>query len=970
MKRKMLALSLMLALSASAFSLTVMAQTAENLPVVTSENVVASENAAAPQAGEIAINQTNFPDQGFYEYVVSKDTDKNGALSAAEIGKVRTMYLSGDKITSLKGIEYFTELQRLDMNNTQVMELDLSACKKLMVLRLEQNPQLTQLNITGCTALTTLMATNSALSELDVSANTALEILNVSNNRLTELNVDANIALTTLDVSYNQLTKLNVSSNTALNELNAGDNQLTELDTSVNPALASLKVNNNLLEKLNVTDCTSLTTLHASNNQLTAVDVSGFTMLKSLHLYNNRLQTLDVSGCTSLAELDVTYNQLTKLDVSGFTALTLLRVAENQPLTQLNVSGCTSLVTLYAFNNQLTELDVSSCTSLMDLQVYSNRLTKLNISGCTALDTLLVSDNKLADLDVSSNTALSVLDVSSNALKQLNVNHNIDLTDFRASGNRLTTLDVSKNTALTALDVSDNQLTELDVSANAVLTALNVEENALAAVMAGSVLNSFSVNNPCRLEFNAVTGQGVDLKAYAPSFDAARVSNLKGAKIDENGVLTEWVSGSSVSYTYNAGFEQTFNVIVTVTDENAKGLSFEVQPVVKTYDGKSVTEQEIVTGAKATYDGKEIAGAWHVDNLPELKNAGVYRVTLVFTPDSSAYIGGTAETVVQVNRAPLTLYPYLTTNRIGVKDEVPDVSLGIDGEVNGETVKPTIDAVFTGIPKKGVVGYHLIKISNAQELATSIQSQEIGKNYDIKAENRQLHITNAIILPSPESPVPGTVGRLDYEPDFANVPESLKAAGFDTVEKITEILLASKQGATSENTVVYDVHYNISTDGKHWSQLTAQQFPKDGMTITLPYPEGVDPASNEFTAMHMFTQNMNGFDVGDVEVLKTVKTTNGLQITVNGFSPIAITWEKTSAAPDGGSNTTPPPSSGNETNTTPNGGGNVTTAPGTSPIVQTGDNTALVIYAVIMTVSAAGVMYLLIKTKNGKQKQQ
>lgn len=969
MKRKMLTLSLMLAMAASAFSLTVMAQTAENLPVATSENVVASENLDAPQAGEIAINQTNFPDQGFYEYVVSKDTDKNGALSAAEIGEVRTMYLSGDKITSLKGIEYFTELQRLDMNNTQVTELDLSACKKLMVLRLDRNLQLNQLNVTGCTALTTLIATNGGLSGLDVSANTALEFLNVSDNCLTELNLDSNTALTTLYAYRNQLAKLDVSANPVLKELNASANQLTELDASANAALTSLDVYDNLLTKLNVTGCTALTTLHASNNQLTALDVSSCSALMSLDVYNNQLRTLNVSGCTALAELQANYNQLTTLAVNGFSALTVLKAEENE-LTSLDVSGCASLTLLHAFNNPLTELDVSGCTALAELEVYSSQLTKLNLAGCTALDTLLVSGNQLTQLDVSGNTALRVLDVSGNVLTQLNVNSNAALEELNLGGNQLTSLDVSKNTTLTSLNVSGNQLTELDTSANTALTALSAEENSLAAVVTGSQLSTFSVSNPCRLAFKETTGQGVDLKAYSPIFDASRVSELKGAKIDESGVLTEWVSGSSISYTYDAGFGQSLNVIVTVTDENAKGLSFEVQPVVKTYDGVAVTEQQIIVGAKAAYDGKEIAGTWRVDNLPELKNVGIYRVTLVFTPDSNEYLSGTAETVVQVNRAPLTLFPYLTSNRIGLSDPVPDVSLGIDGAVNGETVKPAIEAVFTGIPQQGVRGYHTIKISNAQELAADIQSQEISKNYDIQVESSCLHITNAIILSSPESPVLGTVGRLDYEPDFANVPEILKAAGFDTVEKITEILLASKQGATSENTVVYDVHYNISTDGKHWSQLTAQQFPKDGMTITLPYPEGVDPASNEFTAMHMFTQNMNGYHVGDVEVLKTVKVTNGLQMTVNGFSPIAITWEKTGAASDGGSNTTPPPSGGNETNIAPNGGGNVTTAPDTRPIVQTGDNTALVIYAVIMTVSAAGVMYLLMKTKNGKQKQQ
>ncbi|MFR6435087.1 InlB B-repeat-containing protein [Porphyromonas sp.] len=71
-----------------------------------------------------------------------------------------------------------------------------------------------------------------------------------------------------------------------------------------------------------------------------------------LYCQDNQLTSLNDSGCTSLTELDCSYNQLTSLDVSG----------------------CTALIWLYCSNNQLTSLDVSKNTALTLFYCYNNRI--------------------------------------------------------------------------------------------------------------------------------------------------------------------------------------------------------------------------------------------------------------------------------------------------------------------------------------------------------------------------------------------------------------------------------------------------------------------------------------------------------------------------------------------------------------------------------------------------------------------
>ncbi|MCM1040863.1 MAG: leucine-rich repeat domain-containing protein [Bacteroides sp.] len=152
--------------------------------------------------------------------------------------------------------------------------------------------------------------------------------------------------------SSESVTSLDVSGCTALTTLSCSDNRLTALDVSGCTALTSLSCFSNYLTRLDVSGCTALTTLTCGDNQLTSLEVSGCTALTNLDCNSNRLTALDVSGCTALTNLTCYFNQLTSLDVSGCTALTYLYCNSNQ-LTSLDVSGCTVLRHLNCDGNRI-----------------------------------------------------------------------------------------------------------------------------------------------------------------------------------------------------------------------------------------------------------------------------------------------------------------------------------------------------------------------------------------------------------------------------------------------------------------------------------------------------------------------------------------------------------------------------------------------------------------------------------------
>lgn len=117
---------------------------------------------AKAQSGSVLINETNFPDATFRNFVATYDTDKDKNLSKAELNKVFEIDVAGKGITNLTGIEHFTNLTRLYCNDN-------------------------------------------SLSSLNISNNQYLEILNCSNNELTALDVSSNKYLYSLGCFGNHI---------------------------------------------------------------------------------------------------------------------------------------------------------------------------------------------------------------------------------------------------------------------------------------------------------------------------------------------------------------------------------------------------------------------------------------------------------------------------------------------------------------------------------------------------------------------------------------------------------------------------------------------------------------------------------------------------------------------------------------------------------------------------------------------
>ena len=217
-------------------------------------------------AAETYVPLYNFPDEAFREYLEQFDTDNDTFLSTTEREAVAKIDVHTKSIDSLKGIEFFPNLETLYCYNNKLTSLDVSKNEKLADLWCSQN-NLTSLDVSKNPELKELWCADNNLTSLDVSKNIALQKLACSGNQLTSLDVGNNTALENLLCVQNQLTSLDVRQNEKLKQLWCYQNQLTELDVSKNTALEDLDCDQNHLTSLDVSP-TVVSTLYAAGNQI------------------------------------------------------------------------------------------------------------------------------------------------------------------------------------------------------------------------------------------------------------------------------------------------------------------------------------------------------------------------------------------------------------------------------------------------------------------------------------------------------------------------------------------------------------------------------------------------------------------------------------------------------------------------------------------------------------------------------
>ena len=467
----------------------------------------------------------NFPDEEFRRFLKECcDTNGDGKLDV----DIKNMTIpTGYAITSLEGIRFFEDLEKLDCHGIGLTTLNVSKNFKLEELNCSDNQLKDYLYILS-NRLKKLNCSNNKLTSMNLGIlpGLNLEEVDCSNNNITNIVMWSVGELVKFDCSNNALMSLDVSQCSKLQQLNCAGNQLMELDVSSQTQLTELDCHNNKLTELNVEQNGSLTSLICNDNQLESLDLNKNNSLRDLNCANNQLACLDATGISGTitaggnrrpiaVSTDGTFdlNTLPGFDVSKATFLnggsvsgTILTVENGKDEVSYHYDCGNGVNPTFIFETSLPineknfpdanfrkyiKGNIAGGRDVLTVEERSKvgiiNINKKDISdlkGIEAFPNLTELDcgnNSIQKLDLRQNPMLITLKCNKNQLTQLDLSKNPDIDYLNCSENQLEQLDVS-HLKLEYLDCSNNDLEQLDVKNSKWLTELNCSKNELTAL--------------------------------------------------------------------------------------------------------------------------------------------------------------------------------------------------------------------------------------------------------------------------------------------------------------------------------------------------------------------------------------------------------------------------------------------------------------------------------------------------------
>ncbi|MCC8356678.1 MAG: InlB B-repeat-containing protein [Oscillospiraceae bacterium] len=384
----------------------------------------------------------------------------------------------------------------------------------------------------------------------------------------------------------------------------------------------------------------------------------------------------------------------------------------------------------------------------------------------------------------------------------------------------------------------------------------------------------------------------------------------------------------------NAG---TYYVIASIPETSAVNAAVSDPVALTILEGEFAVTATGYTGAydgeghsiTVTADGAEIAystdGETYSAENPVFTEAGEY--TVYYTAHKDNYTDVTGSVSVVISRAAQAVFfaESEVSKTVG-DDAFTNALTGAEGAV---TYESSNTAVATVDENGGVT---IVGAGSATITATVVGTD----NYEGAAASYTLTVAEAA---APEEETKIVVNSL------AEVPEGLKdiyASAEELIDDMIVQVVASAVGYTEENTIVYDVKLQIlDPETGLWRDATEEDFPAEGITVTMAYPEGTD-STYDFTVVHMYTVTSARLNTvaGETETPAVTKGENGLTFTLHGLSPVAIAWKESTAS----STAAPTP----------------TATPATSTAAKTGDDANIALWLVLLALCAGGMAAVIV----------
>ena len=249
----------------------------------------------------IDLNFISVPSQTNSNGFPKIDSNNDGQITVQEALLTKRLFIPGFNITSLQGLEQFTNLVGLQFQFYFLQTFNFPTLTNLEELFIYNQDfgapppnQVLNVDLTANTKLTTLTITN-YLTSLNINSLINLRELSIGSKTLSTLNVQNNLKLVKLFVSA-PLSSLSLTNNTKLAQVFLNGGTYSGLNFSTNQNLETFEIFNSELTNLNLGTIQYIKNVNIQNTKLTSFNGANLFNLKTLNLTNNKLQTLSTKN--------------------------------------------------------------------------------------------------------------------------------------------------------------------------------------------------------------------------------------------------------------------------------------------------------------------------------------------------------------------------------------------------------------------------------------------------------------------------------------------------------------------------------------------------------------------------------------------------------------------------------------------------------------------------------------------------
>ena len=419
------------------------------------------------------------------------------------------------KITTLQGIEYLSNLLKIDLSGIEQENLDFSYNKEIQYLK-----------IYGSKIKTINLSQNLKIIEIDA----------VLSKEEISLDLSHLINLKSLRILWSGLKVVRLPNGVTSVDLN--QNKITDINIPNSVTYLDLKINN--LTHINLPEGIK----HVDLNKNTITDINIPSTVKRLYMEYNNLTSITLPSGMEVAYLG--YNKIENVTLRGPVETLIL---EKNNISHMDlVEG---IKRLDLSSNKITNIILSE--SLKDIDLYDNKISHIDLP--VGIQYANLSYNKISNIDVRNKSNLVSLDLLDNYLEDIDVsnNHKLEAVKFHLKNSK-DTIDFSNNPKLREVEIhSENKgkIKSLDFSNNPDLytlklyslglTNLNIDSNINLdyITLSDNNLESLDLTNKTKLRyvnlFNNTSNLKLPVLTHNHTFDIRESRRLK---IKKNSLVT------------------------------------------------------------------------------------------------------------------------------------------------------------------------------------------------------------------------------------------------------------------------------------------------------------------------------------------------------------------------------------------------------------------------------------------------